>query len=127
MFIGYSDGYKGWKFYNLTTKHTIVSECADFDEHTTISSPTPTLPSTQAHAPHYTASDIEDTPEDNTVEAPGVLHPGRAPDPHEDQNEDPATPVAALVPLPVISETPPPAPQPAASPIGIGAHLPQRT
>ena len=44
MFIGYPDGYKGWKFYNPTTKCTIISEHIDFDEHTPISLPTPTLP-----------------------------------------------------------------------------------
>ncbi|KAI0923982.1 hypothetical protein AcV5_010529 [Taiwanofungus camphoratus] len=32
VFIGYPDGYKGWKFYNPTTKKTIISERADFDE-----------------------------------------------------------------------------------------------
>ena len=81
VFIGYPDGYKGWKFYNPTTKCTIISECVDFDKHNTISLPTPTLPSIEAHAPHYTAPGIEDTPEDNALEAPGVLYPGGAPDP----------------------------------------------
>ena len=32
VFIGYPQGYKGWKFYNPTTKKTIISERADFDE-----------------------------------------------------------------------------------------------
>src|ERR1700738_5690189 len=32
VFIGYPDGYKGWKFYNPTTKKIIISECAEFDE-----------------------------------------------------------------------------------------------
>ena len=86
IFIGYPDGYKGWKFYNPTTKRTIISERADFNEHTPISSPTPTLPIIQAHAPCYTAPDIEDTPEDNPLEAPGVLHPGGAPDPVGEQD-----------------------------------------
>ena len=31
IFIGYPDGYKGWKFYNPTEK-VIISERADFDE-----------------------------------------------------------------------------------------------
>ena len=31
VFIGYPQGYKGWKFYNPTTKKTIISERADFD------------------------------------------------------------------------------------------------
>ena len=32
VFIGYPDGYKGWMFYNFTTKQTVISECAEFDE-----------------------------------------------------------------------------------------------
>jgi hypothetical protein len=32
IFIGYPQGYKGWKFYNPVTKRTIISERADFDE-----------------------------------------------------------------------------------------------
>ena len=32
VFIGYAEGYKGWKFYNPTMKKTIISERADFDE-----------------------------------------------------------------------------------------------
>ena len=33
VFIGYPDGYKAWKFYNLKTKCTVISEHADFNEH----------------------------------------------------------------------------------------------
>jgi hypothetical protein len=32
IFVGYPPGYKGWKFYNPTTKKFIISECAEFDE-----------------------------------------------------------------------------------------------
>jgi len=32
IFIGYPDGYKGWKFYNPRSKRVIISERADFDE-----------------------------------------------------------------------------------------------
>jgi hypothetical protein len=32
VFIGYPQGYKGWKFYNPTTKKTVISERADLDE-----------------------------------------------------------------------------------------------
>jgi hypothetical protein len=32
VFIGYPAGYKGWLFYNPTTKKTIISERAEFDE-----------------------------------------------------------------------------------------------
>ena len=32
VFIEYSAGYKGWKFYNPTTRKLVISERADFDE-----------------------------------------------------------------------------------------------
>ena len=32
IFIGYPQGYKGWKFYNPDTKKVLISEHADFDE-----------------------------------------------------------------------------------------------
>jgi hypothetical protein len=32
VFLGYPQGYKGWKFYNPVTKKVVISERADFDE-----------------------------------------------------------------------------------------------
>jgi len=32
VFLGYPEGYKGWKFYNPTSKRTLISERADFDK-----------------------------------------------------------------------------------------------
>jgi hypothetical protein len=32
VFVGYPSGYKGWMFYNPSTKKYIISECAEFDE-----------------------------------------------------------------------------------------------
>ena len=32
IFVGYPQGYKGWTFYNPTTKQTMISERAEFDE-----------------------------------------------------------------------------------------------
>ena len=34
VFVGYPSGYKGWKFYNPTTRKYIISERAEFDERT---------------------------------------------------------------------------------------------
>ena len=134
VFIGYPNGYKGWKFYNPTIKHTIISERADFNERHTSALHPYMIHHSKPHngtmeAPYpYTALDAGDDPaDDNPFIALQVLHPERAPEPHEDQDEDPVMLVAASTPLPAISETPPPAPQPAVSPIGIGAHLSQRT
>src|ERR1700722_14165122 len=49
VFIGYPDGYKGWKFWDPATKRTIISERADFDKFcfplSKLPSPSPTLPS----------------------------------------------------------------------------------
>jgi len=33
IFIGYPQGYKGWKIYNPLTKQVLILERADFDEH----------------------------------------------------------------------------------------------
>src|SRR4051812_37938444 len=72
VFVGYPPGYKGWKFYNPTTKHTFISERADFDErffglkHTPVTSspftePIPDVPNTTEPSPHTlsNASDSE--------------------------------------------------------------------
>ena len=32
VFIGYSDGYKAWKFYNPVTQKVIILKRANFDE-----------------------------------------------------------------------------------------------
>src|SRR6266852_4998696 len=32
VFIGYPPGYKGWKFWDLSSKRSIICERADFDE-----------------------------------------------------------------------------------------------
>jgi hypothetical protein len=43
--IGYPQGYKGWKFYNPTTKKTVIAERADFDERYFPLSKRPSVPS----------------------------------------------------------------------------------
>ncbi|KAA1478486.1 hypothetical protein DENSPDRAFT_754318, partial [Dentipellis sp. KUC8613] len=32
LFIGYPEGYKGWRFYNPRTKKILICERATFDE-----------------------------------------------------------------------------------------------
>jgi hypothetical protein len=46
IFLGYPEGYKGWRFYNPTTKKVIITERADFDERYTCMplKPAPTPP-----------------------------------------------------------------------------------
>ena len=71
-------------------------------------------------------SEHKDIPEDDTLDPPGVLHPGEAPDPVKDQDSEPNTPIAVPQPLPNVPKTPSPAPEPVQSPIGIDVHLPWR-
>ena len=52
VFIGYPEGYKGWKFYNPLTKKVIISERAEFDERHTYSGDILSLPKdTHVHLP----------------------------------------------------------------------------
>jgi hypothetical protein len=51
VFIGYPQGYKGWKFYNPTTKKTVIAERADFDERYFPLSKRPSLPSITPPSP----------------------------------------------------------------------------
>src|SRR6201746_2156918 len=56
VFIGYPQGYKGWKFYNPTTKKTVIAERADFDERYFPLSKRPSSPSIPLPSP------VENTP-----------------------------------------------------------------
>jgi hypothetical protein len=51
VFIGYPQGYKGWKFYNPTTKKTVIAERADFDERYFPLSKCPSSPSITPPSP----------------------------------------------------------------------------
>src|ERR1700761_6678964 len=53
VFIGYPDGYKGWKFWDPVSKRTIISERAEFDEFSFPLSKQPTIaPSTESVSSH---------------------------------------------------------------------------
>src|SRR3954470_12483895 len=110
VFVGYPPGYKGWKFYNPTTKHTFISERADFDEcffglkHTPVTS----SPFTEAilDVPNTTEPSTHTTePSTHTLSnAPNAFCPIEQ-DVSDFRGEDPV-PVMANLP-------PPPAPAPA--------------
>jgi len=127
VFIGYPPGYKGWKFYNATTKHIIISEHADFDEcpvnttltqHPAVVNHQQLNPSNAPYVPPKLTGDVND---DEPVAAPEMLPPQG-----ELQDEDDDEP-APLLPAPVAASAPPATPPPRApSPIGIGARLPVR-
>ncbi|KAF9219316.1 hypothetical protein BS17DRAFT_682449, partial [Gyrodon lividus] len=85
VFIGYPPGYKGWKFYNPTTKRTIICEHADFDEryflasgkHPNDSGALPPAPGPPADA-GYHPSDVSDDGEPDSLQVPA---PGGENDP----------------------------------------------
>ena len=94
IFLGYPEGYKGWKFYNPVTKKVIISERADFDERynydgTLIKQQDPLPPPPSVNEPTYRelipVPSVED--EDAVVESQP-----RQPDPVpivEEQNPEP--------------------------------------
>jgi hypothetical protein len=108
VFIGYPDGYKGWKFYNPSMKHTLISECADFDEQpAAVATGTPTtVPAVRCSTPDLPGDVDEDKP----------LPAAEMPPPQGDL-DDKDTPLP-LSPAP--PATPPPAPGRAPSPVSIG-------
>ena len=117
VFIGYPEGYKGWKFYNPTTKRTLISERADFDERPSVATIIPNaVPAVPYIAPDLPGDDDEDAP----TAAPQMLPPQGELD--DEDAEEPAP----LPPAPIPPATPPPAPARAPSPVGIGARLPTR-
>ena len=123
VFIGYPQGYKGWKFYNPTTKKTMISERADFDERYFPMSKRPTSASFPA-----LSVEVESTP--STTPAPAPRPSLAVPKP--DSNPYYFPDAVALTPAPERPQTPPRpaspvAPPRAPSPIGIGARLPRRT
>jgi hypothetical protein len=116
VFIGYPDGYKGWKFYNPTTKCTVISEHTDFDEcPPAVAAVTPTsVPA----VPYITPDLPGDADEDEPLPAPEMPPPQGDLD-DEDAEEPAPLPPAPLAPAP--PATPPPAPARAPSLVGIGA------
>ena len=152
IFIGYPKGYKGWKFYNPSTKKAIISERAIFDERYFHGpknwSSVPSLPTNPPQQPSSTAPtdfvevELSDPSED--VQQPrlgGERHGGaqvepavpppaeqpRAPSPGA--QEPPAPPSRPQSPLPPAPEQP--AVQPARQPVqrapASGRQQPPRT
>jgi hypothetical protein len=81
VFIGYPQGYKGWKFYNPTTKKTVIAERADFDERYFPLSKCPSLPSITPTSPAVENTPAVTTPlppsaaVENTPAAAAPQHP----------------------------------------------------
>ena len=118
VFIGYPDGYKGWMFYNPTTKRTVISERAEFDEryfpglkHTPLT-PAPFEP--PPNVPFTPVPDLGGDNEPDTDPAP-KNHVPVAPEPPEPHQNAPATPPANN-PLPLDPDSPERNPSPELSP-----------
>jgi hypothetical protein len=112
---------KGWKFYNPTTKRTVISERTDFDEQPPVVA---ALTPTSVPAVPYIAPDLPSDADDDE-EIPAAEMPPPQGDLDDEDAEEPAPlPPAPLPPAP--PATPPPAPARAPSPVGIGARMPAR-
>jgi len=99
VFIGYPQGYKGWKCYNPTTKKVVISERADFDESTPSTTPAPAprpslaVPKPDSN-PYYFPPDSDDSDSDHESSSDESLD-------HGGDNGPPAPPaVDAVAPVP---------------------------
>jgi len=155
VFIGYPQGYKGWKFYNPITKKVIISERADVGERyfplskrlTSASFPPPSVevestPSTTPAPvsrtspavpkadsnPYYFPPDSDDSDSDDASSS------DESPDHRGDMGPPAPLAVDAVAPAPAPERPQTPA-RPASpvatprlpSPVGIDARLPRRT
>jgi hypothetical protein len=84
VFIGYPEGYKGWKFYNASTKKTVIAKRADFDERyfplsnrpssPSIAPPSPAVENTPAvTTPLPSSAPVENTPAVAAPQRPRTL------------------------------------------------------
>jgi hypothetical protein len=84
VFIGYPQGYNGWKFYNPTTKKTVIAERADFDKRyfplskrpssPSIAPPSPAVENTPAvTTPLPSSAPVENTPAATAPARPRTL------------------------------------------------------
>ena len=128
VFLGYPEGYKGWKFYNPTSKRTVISERADFDERyfpmfrrlPLPSQPPPIAPAVVPPSPPIEYYNPGVTL-DSESECNEVLDHGREPIPIPANPEPHAVPDEAPAP-PVHTPSLQPCPRPS-SPVRIGARL----
>jgi len=110
IFIGYPDGYKGWKFYIPSTKQAIISERADFDEryfpglkkNSLTASPNSFYPSAPPQIVQMPDLGGDDTPPLNVPAEPIIPAPASVPIPEvpEAQNDIPNPPATPPQPAP---------------------------
>jgi hypothetical protein len=118
IFIGYPQGYKGWKFYNPLTRQVLISECADFDEcffmnqkysapYLPVSRPETLLesPSLQTHLPILLDSTLDDCEELERSQQP--VHGGDGSTAADQTSVHSESPQSTYLSLPVPSASPP--------------------
>ena len=144
VFIGYSSGYKGYKFYNPKTKKTIISECAEFDEREfpglsgikastkvdlTVPGQQPlpeSSPSSSSIMLDFGGDSNDDLPPPPAVPAPRVESPppGTPPTPQKPKLPIDSPPALIQQPPPGPSSQPPPAPFLVSAPLPQPAQVP---
>jgi len=111
VFIGYPEGYKGWKFYIPSTRRTIISERAEFDEEH--------FPMRNEPNPKSTTNSNEGM-ECNNAEPEEEQPSNNSGEP--EQGEELPMPESEINPIDDSTADPP-----STEPIGIGARLPTRS
>src|SRR5258707_6941900 len=97
VFIGYPTGYKGWKFWDLTSKCSIICERADFDERY--------FPARKDASPIPIPSLLTPEPVSESVPSQGERMHGI--EPNTDSDDPVVAPVAPVAPVsPRISPSP---------------------
>jgi hypothetical protein len=148
VFLGYLEGYKGWRFYNPTTKKVIITERADFDERymplKLTPTPPPSTPSTfDFSAPNpvhsscpdvHSGGDMSDVDPLNPLDLPFEPHSSMpAPSGHSRPSTPFSTPPSSPLSSPHLSpkrspppslclSTPPLAPERSSSPDKLQLH-----
>ena len=103
IFLGYPDGYKGWRFYNPSTKRIVLSERAIFDERyqpglkdwnsTLLHHPTP------PDMPQDALPSSAERPDTPSIPIPPLDIPGAPASQVEGERDAPAHPDAPPVPV----------------------------
>jgi len=127
IFVGYPEGYKAWTFYNPTTRRTIISERAEFDERYFPGlKRTPLTPEPFELLPPVMFNPVLDSGGDNELDEPAVnpIQANRSPSPEIPPDipaplnlppDAPATPPVDPIPLEPVTPTSHPSSEPETS------------
>ncbi|CAA7270788.1 unnamed protein product [Cyclocybe aegerita] len=115
VFLGYPSGYKGWTFFNPTTKKIIISERAEFDERyfpglsTGPVAKVDLTPPGQLPLPQM--ANLPDLPDEPPVIIPSGSSPPPSQPPSPQPSPPPPSPPNSPSPSPPQSSSPPPPPE----------------